>query len=112
MEKTILIYEAKGGKAPFSEWLLNLKDIRARAIIRARIERVRLGNLGDYKSVGEGVFELRVSFGPGYRVYLGQDGPVIVVLLCGGEKRSQKRDIAKAKLLWAEYKNERIELSR
>ena len=112
MEKTILIYETKGGKAPFSEWLLNLKDIKARATIRARIERVRLGNLGDCKGLGEGVFELRIPFGPGYRVYLGQDGPVIVVLLCGGDKGSQKRDITKAKLLWVEYKNERTELSR
>ena len=112
MEKTILIFETKEGKSPFSDWLLGLKDIKARAIIRARIERIRLGNLGDCKSLGGGVFELKIPFGPGYRVYLGQDGPVIVVLLCGGDKGSQKRDITKAKLLWTEYKNGRTKLSR
>lgn len=112
MQKTILIFESRDGKSHFTDWLMGLKDIRARAVVRARIERVRLGNLGDCKSVGEGVSELKISFGPGYRVYLGQDGPVIVVLLCGGDKSSQKRDIAKAKLLWTEYKNERKKLSR
>lgn len=73
---------------------------------------MRLGNLGDCKSIGDGVFELRISFGPGYRVYFGQDGPKVVVLLCGGDKRSQKRDIAKAKLLWMEYLYGRQKLPR
>lgn len=85
------------------DWLLGLKDLKSRAIIRARIERLRLGILGDCKSVGDGVFELRVQFGPGFRVYFGQDGQRVVVLLCGGDKGSQKKDIAKAKLLWGEY---------
>lgn len=104
MQKTILIFEGQDGKCPFSDWLLNLRDVKARAIIRARLERVRLGNLGDCKAVGDGVSELRISFGPGYRVYFGQDGTKLVILLCGGDKTTQKRDIAKAKLLWMEYK--------
>jgi putative addiction module killer protein len=105
MNQTIVIYEQKRGKSPFLAWLLNLKDIKARATIRARINRLELGNFGDCKSVGNGVLELRISFGPGYRVYLGRDGSTLVVLLCGGDKSSQVKDIAKAKLLWKEYKD-------
>ncbi|QQR91041.1 MAG: type II toxin-antitoxin system RelE/ParE family toxin [Myxococcales bacterium] len=91
---------------PFVEWLGALKDKRARAKIRARINRLELGNFGDCKSVGGGVSELRISFGPGYRVYFGRDGQTVVVLLCGGDKSSQARDIEKAKLYWKEYKDE------
>lgn len=112
MEKTILIFETREGKCPFSDWLLNLKDSKGRAVIRARLERVRLGNFGDCKSIGDGVNELRVAFGPGYRVYFGQDGTKLIVLLCGGDKSTQKRDIAKAKLLWMEYKNGNKKLSK
>ncbi len=112
MGKTILIFETEQGKCPFSEWLLTLNDSKGRAVIRARLERVRLGNLGDCKNVGGGVNELRVSFGPGYRVYFGQDGATLVVLLCGGDKSTQRRDITKAKLLWMEYKNGNKKLSK
>ena len=69
-----------------------------------RLERVRLGNLGDWKAVGEGVSELRIEAGPGYRVYYGQDGKSIVILLCGGSKATQTRDIKHAKLYWQDYK--------
>ncbi|MSP36914.1 MAG: type II toxin-antitoxin system RelE/ParE family toxin [Deltaproteobacteria bacterium] len=103
MERQLLIYEAIDGKIPFLDWLNQLKDIKARATIRARLDRVRLGNLGDSKSIGDGVHELRIAFGPGYRVYFGPDGLFLVVLLCGGDKGSQKRDIAQAKKLWREY---------
>lgn len=72
--------------------------------ILARLARVRLGNLGDCKPVGEGVSELRVDYGPGYRVYFGQKGRTLVVLLCGGDKRTQDRDIRLAKLYWREFK--------
>ena len=105
MERTIVIYERLGGSSPFLDWLLGLKDAKARAMVRARLNRVQLGNFGDCKSIGEGVFELRISYGPGYRVYFGRDGEVVVVLLCGGNKGTQQRDIAKAKVLWKEYKN-------
>jgi putative addiction module killer protein len=105
MKQTIVIYEQKRGKSIFLDWLLHLKDVKARAVIRARINRLELGNFGDCKSVGTGVLELRVSFGPGYRIYFGRDGNTLVVLLCGGDKSSQAKDIPKAKLLWKEYKD-------
>jgi putative addiction module killer protein len=105
MIQTIVIYEQKREKSPFLDWLLGLRDIRARALVRARINRLELGNFGDCKSVGGGVLELRVPFGPGYRVYLGRDGNTVVVLLCGGDKGSQSKDVKRAQLLWKEYKN-------
>lgn len=105
MNQTVVIYEQRRGKSDFLDWLLHLKDVKARAVIRARINRLELGNFGDCKSVGAGVLELRVSFGPGYRVYFGRDGNTVVVLLCGGDKASQTKDIQKAKLLWKEYKD-------
>ncbi len=81
----------------FREWLQGLRDLRAQGVIAARIARVELGNLGDAKSVGDGVSELRIAHGPGYRVYFVRRGEVVVVLLCGGDKGSQARDISKAK---------------
>jgi putative addiction module killer protein len=87
----------------FSRWLDALKDKRAVAIIRARLNRVRLGNFGDSKPVGGGVEELRIDFGPGYRVYFGRDGESVVILLCGGTKRTQSKDIATAQALWKDY---------
>jgi putative addiction module killer protein len=83
----------------FADWLRGMRDIQARAIIARRIERMALGNFGDHKSVGEGVSELRITVGPGYRVYYTQKGRQVVILLCGGDKGSHRRDIAKAKLL-------------
>lgn len=86
-------------KAPFSDWL-NTLDRPVKARIMTRIDRIRRENFGDAKSVGEGVFELRIAFGPGYRVYYGRQGQEIVVLLCGGDKGSQSRDIARAHEFW------------
>ena len=103
VEKKLVIFETDEGQCPFSEWLDNLRDRKARGVIRARLNRVQLGNLGDCKSVGDGVFELRIAFGPGYRVYFGQDGERLVILLCGGDKSSQTRDIGRAKDFWREY---------
>ena len=100
----MVIYSTPQGSVPFEEWFESLKDRSARAHVFARLGRVRLGNLGDAKSVGEGVHELRINVGPGYRVYLGQDGDVLVILLCGGDKRTQRRDIATAKEYWQSYK--------
>ncbi len=103
-EKIILTYVKANGKAPFNDWLEALKDRKARAIIRTRINRVRLGNLGDCKSVGKGVSELRIKFGAGYRVYFGQEGETIIILLSGGDKSSQNKDIERAKQYWQDYK--------
>jgi putative addiction module killer protein len=85
------------GKIPFKEWLQELRDVSARAKIRVRLDRVRLGNLGDIRTVGEGVRELKVDYGPGYRIYFAQEGARIILLLLGGEKSSQNRDIKAVK---------------
>ena len=102
--KEVVAFRARDGQVPFEEWLDDLKDKRAVARVLARLARVRHGNLGDCKPVGEGVSELRVDYGPGYRVYFGQKGRTLVVLLCGGDKRTQDRDIRLAKQFWQEFK--------
>ena len=88
----------------FDRWLLDLRDRKARAKIETRIRRLSLGNPGDVKPVGEGISEMRIDYGPGYRVYFTRRGPVVVVLLCGGDKGSQNRDIALAKAVAAQWK--------
>ncbi len=80
----------------FAAWFAGLRDHEARARILARIRRLSLGNPGDARPVGGGVSEMRIDYGPGYRVYFVRRGPVLVVLLCGGDKRTQDRDIARA----------------
>mgnify|MGYP003197689567 CR=1 FL=1 len=88
----------------FMKWLKRLKDIDARARINVRLMRIALtGNLGDTKPVGDGVYELRIDYGPGYRVYYSQRGKEILLLLIGGNKSSQQKDIEKAKKINAEY---------
>ncbi len=99
----LLEYINENGKNVFRSWLHSLKDKVARARIRVRLNRVRLGNLGDLKSVGGGVNELRVDYGPGYRVYFDRDGFKIVILLCGGLKKTQSNDIKLAQQYWDEY---------
>ena len=79
--------------ATFAKWIDGLRDIRARARVLARIERLAAGHAGDVKSVGEGVSEMRIDYGPGYRVYFWKRGRALVVLLAGGDKRTQSRDI-------------------
>jgi putative addiction module killer protein len=102
-QREIRRYIISDGRVPFAEWIDSLRDRNTRAKINNRLKRVSLGNLGDYCSVGGGVFELRIDLGPGYRVYFGQIGVTIVLLLCGGDKSTQDRDILKAKEYWAEY---------
>lgn len=96
-------YLTEEGRSPFRDWLVGLRDVAGRARIRARLNRVRLGNFGDAKSVGDGVFEFRISFGPGYRVYFAKEASKVVLLLCGGDKGTQRRDIAKAKRFWLDH---------
>lgn len=81
----------------FDDWLLDLRDVRAKARILARLESARLGNLGDVRSVGDGVSEIRVDVGAGYRVYFTRRQRVVIILLCGGDKSGQARDIARTK---------------
>ena len=102
-EVTVLHYLTAAGSCPFREWIDSIKDKAVRATVAARINRVRAGTLGDWKPVGDGVFELRVDRGPGYRIYFGRDGKTVVILLTGGEKRSQDADINKAKEYWKNY---------
>lgn len=101
--RIILNYANEDGYEPFDTWLQALKDKKTAARIRARIERMEDGNFGDHKGVGEGVQELRLFFGPGYRVYFAEDGDTVVVLLSGGDKSSQDKDIKKAKTYWQDY---------
>jgi putative addiction module killer protein len=97
-------YQIAEGEVPLSDWLDGLRDGRARARIVARLDRLGVGLLGDWRSVGEGVRELRIDYGPGYRVYYGQDGEALILLLCGGDKRTQVKDIEKAHGYWKDYK--------
>ena len=97
-------YLAADGHSPFTKWLQGLRDFKARARIRTRLDRASLGNLGDYALVGDGVFELRFFFGPGYRVYYGLEGDTRVVLLVGGTKDTQQRDIRISKVYWKDYR--------
>lgn len=95
-------YLSADGKNPYREWLDAL-DVTARARIQARILRFSTGNLGDHKSVGGGVWEARVMFGPGYRIYFGRDGAQLVLLLLGGDKSTQSANVARAQEFWKAY---------
>lgn len=98
-------YLTADDRSPFAEWLGDLRDQKIRARVMVRINRVRLGNFGDCKPVGGGVLELRMTFGPGYRVYLAREEQSVVLLLCGGDKGSQDRDIERARQHWNEYRS-------
>jgi len=97
-------YRPSDGIAPFDRWFAKLRDERAKARILVQLDRLRLGLSGDWKSVGAGVFELRIFEGKGYRVYFGRDGRTVVILLCGGAKSTQDRDIELAKTYWRTYR--------
>jgi putative addiction module killer protein len=104
IHKILRNYIMPSGKIPFLEWLSNLKDSTTRLRIRRRLDRLELGNFGDCESVGEGVSELRLFFGSGYRIYFAELDNTIVVLLCAGDKGSQIKDIKIAKTYWNELK--------
>src|SRR5579872_3103100 len=94
------IYRTQDGWSPYEEWLENLRDVAGRAKIKIRIDRAAMGNFGNHRTVGAGIIELKIDYGPGYRVYIGQYGQEIIVLLCGGDKGSQEKDIKKAHEYW------------
>ena len=101
--KDVKVLCLPSGKEPFKEWFDKF-DITTRSKIRAYIDRVALGGgKKNVKHLGQRVFEIKIDFGPGYRVYFGEDGKTIILLLIGGDKSSQKRDIKKAKELWSKY---------
>ena len=99
----IRYYVSADGGEPFAAWFTEL-DSMARAKVTRAIVRLEQGNFSNVKSVGEGAFEYRIDFGPGYRVYFGQDGPTLVILLTGGTKQRQQRDIDAAHVYWQDYK--------
>jgi len=101
--RQLRIYSTESGKKPFDEWVKNLRDPPTVRRIQARLAGVIAGNLGDMKPIGDGVSELRLDFGPGYRIYFGIDGDELIILLCGGNKSSQDRDTRKAKEYLVDY---------
>ena len=104
-EQEVRVYARSDGSEPFTLWLRRLRDGAGRNRIRQRLARVRLGNFGDARGVGEGVQELRIHFGPGYRVYFGREGDAVVILLCGGDKGSQERNIERAQEYWRDHRS-------
>ena len=97
-------YTTENGRTPFSDWLRKMSDRDARVRIRVRLDRMSLGSFGDSKALGGGLHELRIDHGPGYRVYFGRVGDRVVLLLCGGSKKTQARDIDLAQTYWQDYK--------
>jgi putative addiction module killer protein len=100
----IKIYRTPENREPFTDWLKSIRNQETRKRILVRLDRLRHSNFGDCKSVGDNVFELRLQFGSGYRIYFGRIAENIVLLLCGGDKSSQNKDIESAKSYWQEYK--------
>ena len=100
----VLRYQAEDATEPVTEWLNNLRDRQAQARLRVRLRRLEAENFGDCDPVGEGVFELREHVGAGYRIYLGRHGQKVVILLCGGDKKSQAADIKRARMFWIDWK--------
>ncbi len=103
-EREIRKLELENGRVPFDDWFQSLRDLRMQAAVDSRLARVRAGNFGDRNSVGAGVSELRINVGPGLRVYYGEHGKQLVILLGGGDKATQTRDINRAKQLWQQWR--------
>jgi putative addiction module killer protein len=101
----ILTYVTADGKVPFDDWFCGIKDGSTKARLETRIDRLALGNFGNCAPAREGVSELKIDFGPGYRVYFGKDGDTIVILLGGGTKNTQDADMKLARKYWREYKD-------
>jgi putative addiction module killer protein len=99
-------YLAASGESPFSEWFAELDPVASAKIVRS-LARMEQGNFSNVKSVGGGVLEYRIDFGPGYRIYFGRDGETIIILLTGGTKTRQQRDIDTAHAFWQDYKREK-----
>jgi putative addiction module killer protein len=102
-EYLIEYYQDGAGKVPFRDWLDSLRDVAAVARIRVRLNRLRLGNFGVVRALGGGVSEMKIDHGPGYRLYYAMSGKTVVLLLVGGDKSTQRKDIAAAKRYWKDY---------
>ncbi|RCW85292.1 type II toxin-antitoxin system RelE/ParE family toxin [Phyllobacterium bourgognense] len=92
----------------FLNWIDGLRDLRAKAIVMKRLDRAIAGNLGDVKWVGEGVSELRIDYGPGYRIYFVELGSILIILLCGGDKSTQDRDVRRAKMMAMDLRRSKL----
>lgn len=101
--KEILTYTTPNGRSPYRQWYTRIKDEKVQIVISNRIARLRTGNFGDFKRLGPNLYELRIHYGPGYRVYFGVFQNDIVILLCGGTKRAQQRDIVRAQNYWNDF---------
>ena len=101
-------YQTGDGREPLTEWLQSLRDKQAQAKVRIRLKRLEAGMFGDSEPVGDGVIELREHLGAGYRVYFGRHGQMIVILLCGGTKKTQAADIKTAREYWADWKRRQV----
>lgn len=104
--KQVEVYQTPDGRQPFTEWLDSLKNKRTVSIITKRLERVKLGNMGDVRSVGKGAYELKIDYGAGYRIYFGQIGNRMIILLSAGDKSTQDRNIVQAQEYWEDYGSE------
>ena len=112
VERQIKLLVLTDGKCPYAEWFDAIKDIKTSATIDARLARVASGNFGNHKEVGNGVYELKIDLGPGYRIYYAEYDGVVVVLLGGGTKKQQSRDIKDAIAMWTENKDDPKRLQR
>ena len=102
-EITVLHYQTAARRVPYQEWFDSLTDKLVQSAVLTRVNRLRAGTFGDWQPVGDGVFELRIHYGAGYRIYFGRHGQTVVILLTGGDKRSQDADIRTAKRYWKDY---------
>ncbi|ARN75969.1 type II toxin-antitoxin system RelE/ParE family toxin [Oceanicoccus sagamiensis] len=103
MKCTVYEYRDIFGRSPYARWLKHLRDPRAKAKIILQVDKMELGLFADVEPIGEGLSELRIHYGPGYRIYFGKQGRLVYLLLCGGDKSSQSQDIKKAKARWHDY---------
>ena len=110
--QTVYYYVALSGRTPYLEWYHSIRDKKTQGIIDERITRLWLGNFNQCKPVGKSVFELKISYGPGFRIYFGRIGIAIVLLLTGGDKSTQEEDIQKAHKYWEDYRRRRDEATR
>lgn len=105
MEKELIFYESPKGKLPFEKWLSKVNDLRAQVKVETRLNRLIKGNYGDCSPLRNGVSELRIDYGPGYRVYFGEmKNELVIVLLLGGTKKTQSKDVELAIQYWEDYK--------
>lgn len=104
MNNTVNEYTDEKGKSPYADWLGGLRDVRAKAKIIMRVDKMELGLFGDAEPIGDGLSELRIHYGPGYRVYFGKEDQTVYLLLCGGDKSTQAKDIKKVKEYWKDHK--------